>query len=170
MHLIRNSMDHGIETPEARVAAGKARRSTFASFGKAFGSERSDFGIADDGRGIDAAAVRERAMEKGLCRRDAQLSETEIFSFILAPGFSTARKVTDVSGRGVGMDVVRRSVEALRGTIDIASKPAKGTTVTLRLPLTLAIIDGLLVRVGEAYFVLPLAIHAGVHRVDAAGH
>ena len=89
---------------------------------------------------------------------DAQLTEAEIFSLILAPGFSTAREVTDVSGRGVGMDVVRRSVDALRGTIEIASKPAQGTSVTLRLPLTLAIIDGLLVRVGPAYFVLPLAI------------
>jgi two-component system chemotaxis sensor kinase CheA len=88
---------------------------------------------------------------------DAQLTEAQIFAFILAPGFSTAQQITDVSGRGVGMDVVRRSVEALRGTIDIASKPGKGTTVTLRLPLTLAIIDGLLVRVEQAYFVLPLA-------------
>ena len=88
---------------------------------------------------------------------DAQLTEAQVFSLILAPGFSTARQVTDVSGRGVGMDVVRRSVEALRGTIDIASKCGTGTSVTLRLPLTLAIIDGLLVRVGHAYFVLPLA-------------
>ena len=101
--------------------------------------------------------MRARAIEKGLVAADAQLTEAEIFAFILAPGFSTARQVTDVSGRGVGMDVVRRSVEALRGTIDIASKPGSGTSVTLRLPLTLAIIDGLLVRVGHAYFVLPLA-------------
>ena len=96
-------------------------------------------------------------IEKGLVAADAQLTEAEIFSLILAPGFSTAKQVTDVSGRGVGMDVVRRSVEALRGTIDIASKPGRGTSVTLRLPLTMAIIDGLLVRVGRAYFVLPLA-------------
>ena len=102
-------------------------------------------------------AVRARAIEQGLIDPSAQLSESELFSLILAPGFSTARKVTDVSGRGVGMDVVRRSVEALRGSIEIASQPGAGLAVTLRLPLTLAIIDGLLVRVGEAHFVLPLA-------------
>jgi two-component system, chemotaxis family, sensor kinase CheA len=101
--------------------------------------------------------VRARAIEQGLINTAARLSESEIFSFILAPGFSTAREVTEVSGRGVGMDVVRRSVEGLRGSIDINSTPGAGLTVTLRLPLTLAIIDGLLVRVGPAHFVLPLA-------------
>jgi two-component system chemotaxis sensor kinase CheA len=114
-------------------------------------------GVSDDGAGINAEAVRSRAIEKGLVAPDAQLTDSEIFSLIMAPGFSTARQVTDVSGRGVGMDVVRRSVEALRGTIDIASKPGHGTSVTLRLPLTMAIIDGLLVRIEHAYFVLPLA-------------
>jgi two-component system chemotaxis sensor kinase CheA len=113
--------------------------------------------VSDDGRGLDVEAVRARAIEQGLIAPSAQLSESELFSLILAPGFSTARKVTDVSGRGVGMDVVRRSVEALRGSIEIASQPGAGLAVTLRLPLTLAIIDGLLVRVGEAHFVLPLA-------------
>jgi two-component system chemotaxis sensor kinase CheA len=101
--------------------------------------------------------VRARALEQGLIDAAARLSEAEIFSLILAPGFSTAREVTDVSGRGVGMDVVRRNVEALQGTIEIANRPGAGLTVTLRLPLTLAIIDGLLVRVGDAHFVLPLA-------------
>ncbi len=157
MHLIRNSMDHGIETPEARVAAGKARGATIHLSARHSGASVL-ISVADDGGGINAAAVRERAIEKGLASADAQLTENEIFSFILAPGFSTAREVTDVSGRGVGMDVVRRSVDSLRGSIEIASKPAKGTSVTLRLPLTLAIIDGLLVSVGPAYFVLPLAI------------
>jgi two-component system, chemotaxis family, sensor kinase CheA len=114
-------------------------------------------GVSDDGAGIDADAVRTHAVERGLAAKDASLTEAEIYSFILAPGFSTARQVTDVSGRGVGMDVVRRSVESLRGTIDIASRPGAGTSVTLRLPLTMAIIDGLLVRIGESYFVLPLA-------------
>ena len=157
MHLIRNSMDHGIETPEARVAAGKARGATIHLSARHSGASVL-ISVADDGAGINAEAVRERAMEKGLVSADAPLTENEIYSFILAPGFSTAREVTDVSGRGVGMDVVRRSVEALRGSIEIASRPSKGTSVTLRLPLTLAIIDGLLVRVGQAYFVLPLAI------------
>ena len=156
MHLIRNSMDHGIEPPETRLAAGKRASATIRLAARHSGASVL-ITVADDGGGINATAVRERAIEKGLAAPDAQLSESEIFNFILAPGFSTAKKVTDVSGRGVGMDVVRRSVEGLRGTIDIASKPGAGTTVTLRLPLTLAIIDGLLVRVERAYFVLPLA-------------
>ncbi len=156
MHLIRNSMDHGIESPERRVKAAKNSTATIHLSAKHSGASVL-IGVSDDGGGINAQAVRERAIEKGLVSADAQLTEAEIYSFILAPGFSTARQVTDVSGRGVGMDVVRRSVEALRGTIDIASQPGKGTSVTLRLPLTLAIIDGLLVRIGQAYFVLPLA-------------
>ena len=113
--------------------------------------------VADDGKGIDREAVRARAVEQGLVAADARLNEAEIFSLILAPGFSTAREITDVSGRGVGMDVVKRNVESLRGTIEIDSQPGAGSTVTLRLPLTLAIIDGLLVRVGRRDFVMPLA-------------
>ena len=101
--------------------------------------------------------MRSRAVERGLVAAGAQLTESEIFALIFQPGFSTAKQVTDVSGRGVGMDVVRQRVDSLRGSIDVASKPGQGTSVTLRLPLTLAIIDGLLVSIGEAYFVLPLA-------------
>ncbi|MGA9931803.1 MAG: chemotaxis protein CheA [Terriglobales bacterium] len=156
MHLIRNSMYHGIEPPEARLAAKKRSGATIHLSARHSGASVL-ICVADDGGGINAAAVRERAIEKGLVAADAQLTEAQIFAFILAPGFSTARQVTDVSGRGVGMDVVRRKVDDLRGTIEIASKPGSGTSVTLRLPLTLAIIDGLLVRVGQAYFVLPLA-------------
>ncbi len=113
--------------------------------------------VSDDGRGIDAEAVRARAIERGLIAPDAELSEAEIFALIFQPGFSTAKQVTDVSGRGVGMDVVRQRVESLRGTIEVVSKPGVGTSVTLRLPLTMAIIDGLLVGVGDGCFVLPLA-------------
>ena len=102
-------------------------------------------------------AIRARAIERGLIDGSARLSESEVLSLILTPGFSTARQVSDVSGRGVGMDVVRRSIEGLRGSIEIASKPGEGITVTLRLPLTLAIIDGLLVRVADTHFILPLA-------------
>ena len=156
MHLIRNSMDHGIEPPDGRVAAAKSPTATIRLSARHSGANVL-ITVADDGRGINAKAVRERAVEKGLVAADAQLTEAEIFSFIFAAGFSTAKTVTDVSGRGVGMDVVRRSVEALRGTIDVTSKPGGGTRVTLRLPLTLAIIDGLLVRIGQAHFVLPLA-------------
>jgi two-component system, chemotaxis family, sensor kinase CheA len=156
MHLIRNSMDHGIESPEARLAASKRPSATIRLSARHSGANVL-IEVADDGGGINAAAVRARAIERGLVGADAQLSDAEISSLIFAPGFSTAPKVTDVSGRGVGMDVVRRNIEALRGSVDLASKPGVGTTVTLRLPLTLAIIDGLLVRIGQAYFVLPLA-------------
>ena len=156
VHLIRNSMDHGIETPDGRRAAGKNPTAT-VRLSALYSGAQVLIRVSDDGRGLDVEAVRARAIEQGLIDPSAQLSESELFSLILAPGFSTAREVTDVSGRGVGMDVVRRSVEALRGSIEIASKPGTGLTVTLRLPLTLAIIDGLLVRVGRAHFILPLA-------------
>ena len=155
MHLIRNSMDHGIEPPEVRRAAGKPAVGTIHLSARHAGAQVLVC-VSDDGMGIDREAVRARAIEKGLAAPDARFSESEVFSFILAPGFSTAREVSDVSGRGVGMDVVRRNVEALRGSIEIASQPGAGSTVTLRLPLTLAIIDGLLVRVGQARFVMPL--------------
>ncbi len=156
MHLIRNSMDHGIEP--ASVRAGRGKRSTATIHLSARHSGASVLiGVSDDGGGIDAEAVRNRAIERGLIAADAQLTESEAFALLFQPGFSTAKQVTDVSGRGVGMDVVRQRVESLRGSIDVASKPGLGTSVTLRLPLTLAIIDGLLVSVEDAYFVLPLA-------------
>jgi len=156
MHLIRNSMDHGISSPGVRAANGK--RPTAAIHLSARHSGASVLiAVSDDGNGIDAEAVRRSAIEKGLVPADAQLTEAETFALIFQPGFSTAKKVTDVSGRGVGMDVVRQRVDSLRGTIEVVSKPGVGTTVTLRLPLTLAIIDGLLVGVGDACFVLPLA-------------
>ena len=156
VHLIRNSMDHGIETPQARRAAGKSPNGTIHLSARHSGANVL-IQVSDDGRGLDVEAIRARAVEQGLIDGAARLSEAEIFSLILTPGFSMAREVTEVSGRGVGMDVVRRSIDALRGSIEIASKPGEGLTVTLRLPLTLAIIDGLLVRVGDAHFVLPLA-------------
>jgi len=156
MHLIRNSMDHGIESPETRMAHGKPPIATIHLSARHSGASVL-IGVSDDGGGINAEAVRARAIERGLTTAEAQLSEQEIFSFIFQAGFSTAKQVTDVSGRGVGMDVVRQRVESLRGTIDISSQPGHGTCVTLRLPLTLAIIDGLLVTVGEAFYVLPLA-------------
>ena len=156
MHLIRNSMDHGIESPERRVAEGKRPMATIHLSARHSGASVL-IAVSDDGAGIDTEAVRARAVERGLTTADAPLSETEIYSFLFQPGFSTAQQVTDLSGRGVGMDVVRQRVESLRGSIDVASQRGAGTTVTLRLPLTLAIIDGLLVTVGEAFFVLPLA-------------
>ncbi len=156
MHLIRNSMDHGIETAQVRAARGKNPTATIHLSARHSGASVL-IGVSDDGGGIDTEAVRQRAIERGLVAAGKSLAESEIFQFIFQPGFSTAKKVTDVSGRGVGMDVVRQRVDSLRGTIDVASKAGHGTSVTLRLPLTLAIIDGLLVSVGEASYVLPLA-------------
>jgi two-component system chemotaxis sensor kinase CheA len=149
-------MDHGIEPPQSRLAAGKPAAATVRLSARYSGANVL-IEVLDDGVGIDADAVKKRAIAKGLIAGDEQLTESQVYSLILTPGFSTARKITDVSGRGVGMDVVRQGVEALRGTIHISSKLGVGTTITLRLPLTLAIIDGLLVRVGQAFFVLPLA-------------
>lgn len=156
LHLIRNSMDHGIEAAESRRTRGKRAIATIHLSARHAGACVL-IEVKDDGGGIDAEAVRERAIEKGLIAADAQLNQSEVFALILEPGFSTAKQVTDVSGRGVGMDVVRKQVESLRGTIEVSSAAGKGTSVTLRLPLTLAIIDGLLVRVGRSDFVLPLA-------------
>jgi two-component system chemotaxis sensor kinase CheA len=156
MHLIRNSMDHGIEPAKVRGASGKRPTATIHLSARHSGASVL-IGVSDDGGGINRDAVRARAIEKGLLDAGASLTEAETFALIFKPGFSTAKTVTDVSGRGVGMDVVRQRVDSLRGSIEVASKPGEGTQVTLRLPLTLAIIDGLLVSVGGAYFVLPLA-------------
>ncbi|HLJ16076.1 MAG TPA: chemotaxis protein CheA [Bryobacteraceae bacterium] len=156
MHLIRNSMDHGVELPEVRRAAGKEPLAKIHFSARHAGTQVL-IRVSDDGKGVDREAVKSRAVERGLVSADARLSDSEIYALLFAPGFSTARQVTDVSGRGVGMDVVKRNVDGLRGSIDIASQPGAGTTVTLRLPLTLAIIDGLLVRVGAARFIMPLS-------------
>ena len=169
MHLIRNSMDHGIEAPEARRAAGKPATATVHLAARHAGAQVL-ISVSDDGKGIDGEAVRARAIERGLIAPEARLSESEIFALILAPGFSTAKVVSDVSGRGVGMDVVKRNVEALRGSIEIASQPGLGSTVTLRLPLTLAIIDGLLVRVDRCLFCVAAGDHSRMYRADAGRH
>jgi two-component system chemotaxis sensor kinase CheA len=156
MHLIRNSMDHGLETTDQRAATGKPVECSLRLHARYSGANVL-ITVSDDGRGIDSARVRQRAVEKGIIAADAALTEAEVFGLIFEPGFSTASEVTDLSGRGVGMDVVRRNIEHLRGSIEVVSHAGKGTSITLRIPLTLAIIDGLLVSVGEQYFVLPLA-------------
>jgi two-component system chemotaxis sensor kinase CheA len=157
VHLIRNCIDHGIELPDAREAAGKPRQGTI-HLSAAHSGANVLIRITDDGAGLDADAIRAKAAEKGLIAADAELSEKETFALIFAPGFSTARQITSVSGRGVGMDVVKRSIDALRGTVEVSSQKGVGTTITLKLPLTLAIIDGLLVKVGDGHYVLPLSI------------
>lgn len=156
VHLIRNSLDHGIEAPGGRAAAGKPGQGRVHLSAVHSGAQVL-ITIQDDGAGIDPARVRAKAEDNGLILPGADLSDAELFQLILQPGFSTADRITSVSGRGVGMDVVKRSIDALRGTIDIASAPGQGTVMTLRLPLTLAIIDGLLVRVGTGRYVIPLS-------------
>jgi|Deesub1362A_J573_1020465.scaffolds.fasta_scaffold00073_20 two-component system chemotaxis sensor kinase CheA len=157
VHLIRNSIDHGIEPPDVREARGKPRKGTVHLSAVHSGASVL-IEIRDDGAGLDAEAIRAKALERGLIAPDAELSEKDIFSLILVPGFSTAEEVTNVSGRGVGMDVVKKSIETLRGSIGISSKKGVGTTITLKLPLTLAIIEGLLVRIGQEYFIMPLSV------------
>ncbi len=155
MHLVRNSVDHGIDSPADRVAAGKPARGRLAL--NAFhDSGAIVVEVADDGRGLDRARILAKAVERGLVQPEQILSDDEIDQLIFAPGFSTAAQVTDISGRGVGMDVVKRNIEALRGTVHLASEPGRGTTTQIRLPLTLAIIDGFLVTVGGVHYIVPL--------------
>ncbi len=159
MHLVRNSLDHGIETPEERVAAGKSRggRLGLNAYHEA-GSIVIE--VSDDGRGLGRERIVKKATERGLIAEGAVLSDAEVWQLIFAPGFSTADAVTDISGRGVGMDVVKRNIEALRGQISLASTHGRGTTTQIRLPLTLAMIDGFLTLVGGVHYVLPLAVVA----------
>ncbi|WP_028006916.1 chemotaxis protein CheA [Solimonas flava] len=154
-HLVRNSLDHGIETAAARVAAGKDAAGTL-TLRAAHQGGHIVIEVADDGRGLDRARILAKAAERGIAC-DAAMSDAEVWQLIFAPGFSTAEQVTDVSGRGVGMDVVKRNIESLGGRVELASHPGQGTTVTIRLPLTLAIVDGMSVAVGEETFILPLS-------------
>jgi two-component system chemotaxis sensor kinase CheA len=154
VHMIRNSADHGIESPADRTAAGKPAGGTITL--RAY--HQGGFvviEVADDGRGLDPARIRRTAVQRGLIRADEQLGDREVLDLIFAPGFSTAERVSDVSGRGVGMDVVRRNIERIRGKVEIDSTPGRGTTFTIFMPLTLAIIEGLLVAVGDQRFVIP---------------
>lgn len=156
IHLIRNSADHGLETPEQRLAAGKAAAGHIVLAARQSGAEVV-ITITDDGRGVDRARVRAKAEENGLIQPGQVLSDSELLQLIFAPGFSTAAAITNLSGRGVGMDVVKKTIEGLRGSIEISSTPGHGSVVSLRIPLTLAIIDGLLVRVGTSRYVIPLS-------------
>jgi two-component system chemotaxis sensor kinase CheA len=155
LHMVRNSVDHGIETPEERIAAGKSPEGTICL--KAY-HQGGNFiiEIQDDGKGLDRDRILRKAIERGIVSESDNLSDEDIYGLIFAAGFSTAEQVTDVSGRGVGMDVVRRNVEALQGSISIRSQMGKGCRMIVRLPLTLAILDGLLVRVSSDSYVVPL--------------
>ncbi len=156
VHLLRNSMDHGVEHPEVRTAHGKPARGTIRLSAEQAGGYVV-IRIQDDGAGLDAEGIRNKAVEKGLLSSEMPKSDQELFEYIFQPGFSTAGSVTSLSGRGVGMDVVKRSIEALGGSVGIESSKGRGTTVTVKIPLTLAIIEGLQVQVGEESFVLPLS-------------
>ena len=154
-HLIRNAVDHGLETPAQRLAAGKPAEGRIHL--RAFHEGGNVvIEIADDGAGINAQRVRQKAIDRGLIAADAVMTDDETNQLIMLPGFSTAEKITDVSGRGVGMDVVKRNVEALNGSISIRSTQGKGSTFRIRLPLTMAILDGLAMRLGSDVYVLPL--------------
>ncbi|MFZ5811040.1 MAG: chemotaxis protein CheA [Thermodesulfobacteriota bacterium] len=156
IHIIRNCLDHGIEPPDERVRAGKppAGRITLSA-GHSGGNVV--IRIADDGRGIDLSRIRKKAVEKGLLAPDAEVTDKDLLAILFEPGFSTAERISDVSGRGVGMDVVKKNIEAMRGTVDMENAPGQGTATVITLPLTLAIIDGFNVRVGTESYIVPLA-------------
>jgi len=154
LHMIRNSMDHGIEMPAKRVAAGKAPIGTLALRAYHQGGNIV-VEIEDDGAGLNREKILQKAVERGLARPGEPLTDDQIFHFIFAAGFSTADKITEISGRGVGLDVVRRNIERLRGRVEISSQSGKGTKFKISLPLTLAIIDGFIVKVGQERYILP---------------
>jgi two-component system chemotaxis sensor kinase CheA len=156
VHLIRNAIDHGIEDNAARAAAGKTEKGCIELHAVHSGAQVL-VTVKDNGGGLNTARIRAKAEEQGLITPGAALSDNEIHQFLFHPGFSTAQTLSALSGRGVGMDVVKRTIENMRGTIDLATRPGQGTTVTLRLPLTLAIIEGLLIRVGQGRYIIPLS-------------
>jgi two-component system chemotaxis sensor kinase CheA len=164
MHCVRNSLDHGVENPDVRAKAGKNEEGRILLSAKNEGN-LIVIEITDDGAGIDVSTVREKAISRGVIHQSKNLSDLEAYNLIFEPGFSTAKTVTDISGRGVGLDVVRKQIEKLNGTVTVWSEKGFGTTFTIRLPLTLAIIQGLLVRVGTEVYAIPITSVAESHRV-----
>ncbi|MDU0959956.1 MAG: chemotaxis protein CheA, partial [Bradyrhizobium sp.] len=156
VHLIRNAIDHGIEATAARAAAGKTEKGRIELHAVHSGAQVL-VTVRDNGAGLNTARIRAKAEEQGLIAPGAELPDADIHQFMFHPGFSTAQTISALSGRGVGMDVVKRTIETMRGSIDLSTRPGEGTTVTLRLPLTLAIIEGLLIRVGDARYIIPLS-------------
>lgn len=166
LHILRNCIDHGIESPSERTRKGKPAKGTIKL--KAFHSGTSVFiQISDDGRGVDPEKIRAKAIKQGLIPADAVLSEKETFDLLFRAGFSTAEKVTDVSGRGVGMDIVRQNIDIIHGEVNLQSKVDEGTTITIKLPLTLSIMDGMLVRLGSSSYVVPLSIVDKCYEIPA---
>ncbi len=154
IHMVRNAIDHGIEAPDVREAMGKPRAG-IVHLSAYYAGGNVVVALRDDGKGLHRERIVQKALQKGLIDSDKAMSDAQVFDLIFAPGFSTAETLTDVSGRGVGMDVVKRNIESLRGRCDIASVAGQGSTFSIRLPLTLAITDGLLVRVGKERFIVP---------------
>ncbi len=167
LHLLRNCIDHGIEMPKERKQKGKEQEGTI-KFKAYYSGANVHIQISDDGNGIDPDFILNRAKTKGLVAQDVQLTKSEILDLIFIPGFSTAKTVTDVSGRGVGMDVVKKKINGIRGDVEVESEIDKGTTVTIKLPLTLSIIDGLLVRIDDVFYVIPLAVVEKIHAIKHA--
>ena len=157
MHLVRNSLDHGIETADERATTDKPAQGRL-SLNACHEGGQIVIEVSDDGRGLKRERIFNKAVEKGLIDADAQLSDTEVHQLICLPGFSTAEQITDISGRGVGMDVVKRNIDALRGQMQITSAEGLGTTTQIRLPLTLAIIDGFLCAVDSVHYIVPLEL------------
>jgi two-component system chemotaxis sensor kinase CheA len=156
VHILRNAIDHGLEAPGARLAAGKPEAGSVHLHAKYEGSEIW-ISVSDDGGGLDRARILAKAAEKGMLQGDpALLPDEEVWQFIFEPGFSTAARVSDVSGRGVGMDVVKKNLERIRGRVDIRTEAGRGTEFILKIPLTMAIMDGITVRCGQGYYSLPL--------------
>ncbi|PLX14517.1 MAG: chemotaxis protein CheA, partial [Marinilabiliales bacterium] len=165
LHILRNCIDHGIELPEERKKANKPEQGTILM--KAYYSGTNvHIKIKDDGAGIKPDKIKAKALEKGLINKDDNLSRKEIFDLLFIPGFSTAKNVTDVSGRGVGMDVVKRKLAEVRGEVEIDSEVSVGTTITIKLPLTLSIIDGLLVRLADNHYIIPLSVVGKIYSTD----
>ena len=156
VHLIRNSVDHGLESAEQRIKAGKSAKGTVRISAVYAGAEVA-ISVTDDGAGLNAARIRAKAEEQGLITPETRIADQDLYYMIFAPGFSTAKEVTSLSGRGVGMDVVKRTIDGLRGKIELTTRPGEGTTFTLRLPLTLAIVEGMLIRVGNGRYSIPLS-------------
>ncbi len=156
VHILRNSIDHGVESPEKRIESGKSEIGNVTLGARYEGNEILII-VEDDGGGINKEALLRKAEEKGLLKTAPEnMTDREIFGLIFEPGFSTAKEITDISGRGVGMDVVRKNIEKLRGSIDVVSAFGKGTKITLRIPLTLAIMEAMVIKIGDALFALPI--------------
>lgn len=173
VHIIRNSLDHGVEGPEERVAKGKPRQGTVVLSARHSGAYVL-IQVSDDGKGLDKEAIYQKAIDRGLLFPGQEIADADLFMLVFAPGFSTAKAVTTVSGRGVGMDVVKREIDSLGGIVSLSTDPGKGLTVTLKIPLTLAIIEGLLVRIEKEFYVVPLSsvdgcIEISREELDALG-